>query len=262
MREQLSFLYELQRIDVQIFGLEEEKRGLPAKLTKLNGQLDNLGTEIQGLDGSAAGLEHEAKALESNVQAEKLKLRKWEARLKEIRNQREYLALSREIEGTKRAIGDSEEKILELWKSRETLEEEVDGLRDRTTEVGVAATDETGRLEMRLGEISGCIEKHASRRKYILPRVDKTLLRRYDRIRAKRRGVGLAIVMGGTCQSCNVALRPQMYNQLQRGEEILECASCQRILIWQQHLPNLSDERAAEIAAAEATESSDSNAPL
>jgi len=260
VREQLSFLYELQRIDVQIFGLEEEKRTLPSKLTKLNGQLDNLGTKIQGLDGSAAGLEHEAKALESNVQAEKLKLRKWEARLKEIRNQREYLALSREIEGAKRAIGDSEEKILELWKSKETLEEEVDGLRDRSTEVGVEATDETGRMASRLHDISGCIEKQTSRRAEILPRLDKALLRRYDRIRSKRRGVGLATVIGGTCKSCNVALRPQMYNQLQRGEEILECASCQRLLIWHEHLPDFSDETSVDIAATEATASSDSSA--
>ena len=101
VQKELINLFEIQKIDSEMFQLQERRKTLAERLETLESQVNGLGGGIVSLESEIEVFEKEAKTLESTVQAEKLKIRKWEARLKEIRNQREFLALSREIDGAK-----------------------------------------------------------------------------------------------------------------------------------------------------------------
>ena len=86
----------------------------------------------------------------------------------------------------------------------------------------------------------------------MLPVIPKPLLKRYETIRAKRMGVGLALVVDGSCQGCNMKLPPQLYNILQRANTVEQCPSCSRLMVWD-HLikqdESVAPDKTAEVPA-------------
>ena len=63
--------------------------------------------------------------------------------------------------------------------------------------------------------------------------MDEELRRRYEMILQRRGGVAVVAVRDGTCQGCRMRVPPQLYNQIQRNDQIILCPSCQRMLHWQ-----------------------------
>ena len=57
--------------------------------------------------------------------------------------------------------------------------------------------------------------------------------RRYEMIFSRRGGVAVVAVRGGTCQGCHMHVPPQLYNLIQRNEQLILCPNCQRMLFWQ-----------------------------
>ncbi|RYF09277.1 MAG: hypothetical protein EOO40_07180, partial [Deltaproteobacteria bacterium] len=174
----------------------------------------------------------DARSLQSLVDAEKDKIRKWEARLNDIRNQREYQALQRETEGSKRANRDNEEKIGELYARKESLDKDLTAARARLEQVEVERQAEADRVKAEADAMDGQIQAEQLRRDALIPRIPKPLFRTYDAIRARRMGVGLSPVTAGCCTGCNIRLPPQLYNILQRGDTIEQCPSCRRVMFW------------------------------
>jgi predicted nucleic acid-binding Zn-ribbon protein len=66
----------------------------------------------------------------------------------------------------------------------------------------------------------------------IVKSINTSLYQRYERVRASRRGQAIAEVVGGRCTACQISLRPQYFQELKRGDQILPCESCQRILYY------------------------------
>lgn len=232
MRQQLLELYEIQQIDLGIREIEKRFEGIPVRLHEFEATLSTLRSELQKLVEQRDGIVKEVKTLEAGVQAESIKLRKWDARLVEIRNQREYLALSREIEGGKRANREAEEKMAELNAQRDQLDQQIDALHNKIGEADIDAEAERKKVQAESGEVSSSIAKEKARRDALLGKVPTALLRKYESIRAKRFGVGLVPVVDGSCSGCNMKLPPQLYNILQRVETVEQCPSCQRLIFW------------------------------
>ncbi len=232
MRQQLLELYEIQQIDLGIRDIEKRFEIIPQRLRELEAALATSRGELQKLVEQRDVILKEVKSLEAGVTAESIKLRKWDARLVEIRNQREYLALSREIEGGKRANRDAEEKMAELNGQRSELDKQIDALHDKVAETEVDTDAERHKVQQESGEVSAAIAKEKARRDALLSRVPTALLRKYENIRAKRLGVGLVPVHDGRCSGCNMKLPPQLYNILQRVESVEQCPSCQRLVFW------------------------------
>lgn len=252
MRQQLLDLNEIQKIDLEIREIETGRQQFQERISSLGASVEEIRKKVDELTQQRELNITETKTLEGTVQAESIKLRKWEARLNDIRNQREYLALSREVEGTKRANRELEEKILELMTAREAVEKELDELQDRLAEEEVDYASEKAEIERSMQEAEEHLVAETKRRDALLDRVPKSLLRKYDRIRKARLGIGLVPVVDGFCKGCNMRLPPQLYNILQRGDSIEQCPSCHRIVFWQEFLSDENSEADAK-EGAEAT---------
>jgi hypothetical protein len=199
--------------------LESSVSSAKDQLTTLTSQRNNLGDELKNLD--------------SNVKSENEKIRKWERRLAEIRNQREYLALSREVEGSKRSVREAEEQMIELLAQKEDVEAKMESLQDHIAEDEVDRDAEREEVRGKIAELDAIIAAETERKNQLLHTVDKAVLRKYDWIREKRQGLGIVMAQGGSCQGCNMRLPPQLYNILQRVNSLEFCPSCQRILVYQ-----------------------------
>ncbi len=236
MRQYLCDLYEIQKIDLAIREVEKRQEAIPAKLNTMLSALAVLKTQVAELITRRDSTLTEIKNLEALVQAETHKLRKWDARLAEIKNQREFLALSREIDGAKKANKDAEDKMAELKTLRDAIQKELETLQDTLAEQEIDAGAEEVRVQQELASVANSTSDDQAKRAALLPKIPKHVLKKYETIRAKKLGMGLAPVTNGCCTACNMRLPPQLYNILQRAESMEQCPSCHRLVFWDQVL--------------------------
>lgn len=253
MLKQLRALYELQTIDAEIRDIDSELAELPSKLRQLQSRADSLQKMVEEIGDEQTVTDREARTIEGQVQTESLKVRKWEHRLNDIRNQREYMALSREVEASKRQNRDLEDQIGELRKRSDEFDERVEELLNQISAIESEVQSERDGVAFKSQELEAARADKVSKREVLLPTVDKNLLRKYDFIRGKRAGIGICQVVGGCCQGCYMQLPPQLYNVLQRGDSAEQCPSCSRLMIWEQFL-----ESPPAAASDESSESGDS----
>ncbi|MBI3179840.1 MAG: hypothetical protein HYZ27_09280 [Deltaproteobacteria bacterium] len=233
MRQQLIDLNEIQKIDLEIREIEKSRTDSTDGLRKHEAKIAEVKGELRTLVEQREVMMRETKTLEGTVHAESLKIKKWEIRLNDIRNQREYLALSREVEGGKRANRDADEKILELMTQREELDKKIEALSDKLAEEEVDYDSAKAAADKATREVQEHLNGLTKRRNGLAGKIPKPLFKKYEMVRQKRFGVGLVTVADGCCQGCNMKLPPQLYNILQRGDSIEQCPSCHRIIYWE-----------------------------
>ena len=237
MREQLLALYELQEIDVAILELEKKHDLLPTRLREQEAIITQLRLKKASLSQERDGALQEAKISEANVSAESQKVKKWEARLNEMRNHRDSLSLSREIESAKRANQEQEDKTLDIMKKAEDLLSQLNDGQEKLTKAEEVVVSERSVVQKEQAELKMQIQNQKSRREKIAPKLPKNVLSKYEMIRNKRTGIGLAMVVDGCCKVCHMNIPPQLYNILMRVNSLEQCPSCHRIIFWEGVLP-------------------------
>ena len=128
------------------------------------------------------------------------------------------------------------------------MELEIETLRDKHTDLGVAAADEAEKVKQAIADAESETARHAARRETLVAAIPANVIRTYDMVRAKRRGMGIAMVADGSCHGCHVKLRPQLYNMLQRADSIEQCPQCQKLMVWEGLIPQ-GEAESAEVEA-------------
>ena len=153
-------------------------------------------------------------------------------RVTRIRNDKELGLARREVDLLKEEITAMEAELQQVYEQVEAattalvgLEGELKGLADEREAEALALKETVERL----GE---AIERDRGRRQQILGTVDESLRSRYEMILSRRGGVAVVAVRNGTCEGCRMRVPPQLYNQIQRNEQVFLCPSCQRMLHW------------------------------
>lgn len=229
VKERLKGLEALQTVDLQILELQKAGEAYPKRLAELDAELGAARAAAEAERARLADNEKIRRDKEAEIGAEKDKTKKWEARLAEMRTTREYAALAREIDISKKAILNLEEELKALVEGataiRASLGEREGELRRR--EDGSAA--ERAELSEKVGTLSNQVRELAEKRTEVAKSVDAELLGRYDFVR-KKRGTGMVPVANGICKGCNMRLPPQLQNILRSGATIESCPSCQRLI--------------------------------
>jgi predicted nucleic acid-binding Zn-ribbon protein len=234
--QQMLDLYEVQKIDLGIRDVQKRLDEIPKDLNRIEGQVGDLRHDLDKTRLERDTLAKEIKENETNLASENQKLKKWEARLNDIRNQREYLALSREVEGGKRANRETEEKIQGLNTRHAELEKKLSEMTSKVGEHEGEVASERAKVDSEESGVREKLDSEMKRRNELVPKIPKPLLAKYESIRAKRLGIGIVPVVGGLCQGCNMRIPPQLFNILQRGQTVEQCPSCQRIIFWDNFL--------------------------
>ena len=144
--------------------------------------------------------------------------------------------MSRETENARRVTKDNEAKILEHWELKEKHQSQLEQTKSDLESIRSQISEEKSGSDSSGNEPPQNLKHYVQvARSSVL--TSPSLLKRYDQVRQKRRGQGLAVVSGGTCQACHMMLPPQLYNTILRGESIETCPSCLRFLISENHIP-------------------------
>ena len=233
MREHMEKLAVLQTLDIKIRGMQREKDEIPTRLAALEGEFKKEEEKVLGqkaeLDRLLKDRRHKEKELEEEVE----RVKKAEARVFEIKTNKEYQAVLKEIEGAKKLNRQREEEILGILERFEELQKVA---RQGEKELEAKRKDyqrQLSELQQRAAQFEQKMAAEVKKWDERQRGIPSDLLSKYRMLLDKRQGIAVAPVSNGVCQACHMNLRPQLYIELQKQQALILCPNCSRILFWE-----------------------------
>ncbi len=202
----------------RVAALEEALQAQAAAASTAREELAALGPRQRDLEGRLA------------VAEAKMKDRRM--RITRIRNDKELGLARREVELLKEETGALETELVAVMEQVEVAAAKLQGLDAEFARLTAERDREAGELRETLARLSGEIERERATRSELVQTIDGDLRRKYEMIFSRRGGLAVVEVRGGICQGCRMRVPPQLFNQIQRNEEVILCPSCQRMLFW------------------------------
>lgn len=227
---QLVSLKKLQELDLKVRVQELAMEAIPKEIARLELDLSERRRLLAEKLEAAGQAELVRRDKEGKLRQDEDNIKRWEVRLREIRNPREFQALQKEIFLSRRDDSILEEEILKQMDLLEQLKKETDGLEAEFQAEGKKVETQVTELKARLAEATAAFRQGQEAREELMAGVDESLMARYERIRVKREGQALAEVKNAICRGCNMNIPFQLYSEVLRAREIVNCPSCQRIL--------------------------------
>jgi hypothetical protein len=236
MNPDLEKLVQLQKADGELKRVETALLEVPRQKAAAEGQLQDERHRLDQAKGALAESQKGRRQHEAALQDLESKRSKYKGQLMDVKTNKEYTAVLHEIENVEREIKACEDQILLEMERSETLTAEV-----KREEVLFRASEERHRAETKtLAERQAALEAEIGQlrkeREAVAQGLSDDLLELYGRV-ARLRGSAVAAARDEMCQVCHVKLRPQMYVDLKRNEDIVQCPACNRILYFEPPVP-------------------------
>ncbi len=234
MKDQLSALYELQSLDITIDHINVRLRSLSGSKA-IQEELEKSKRELESAEKDLAACEAELTDYELRLKSIDSKRADFEKRLYSgtVSNPKELSAIQKEIAMLKSQQNQLDGKTLELYdtvdearKRARAAREIVKDLEAKLESVLQQESEEKARLQQKLAAAV------ARRAEVALTVTDKTLLSRYELLRKKTGGRGIAKVIDGKCEACKISLTPFVTRKVRECKEYVFCESCGRILYF------------------------------
>jgi len=233
VKAELQQLVALQNLDTSIRKLQAELEALPKRRAEVESEFDQRAFEIRALETRRDEARHARSRLEIEVGEQRVRVERAERNLMSSKKPEEYTAAIREADAARKQISTLETQILEQMEALETAEA---ALTERAGEISSLNSDREARLVAFDEETRQQADKLAMNRverERLVAALPKAMGALYTRISARiRDGVAVAQARNGACMACFMALRPQAMAQVRRGEEVVTCDNCNRILYF------------------------------
>ncbi len=236
MNLQLQYLINLQKFDLRIFQIQDQLRKAPELLKFAESPLQDILARLQVLKNTGESLVKQRRSSERELATQEEQLQKIRNRLSELKTNKEYQAHLFEIELARKKKDSIEENVLEMMERVEQNEQAVKELEEQTTEAQKVFDAEKARLETHFANLENELADLDRQQKTLSVLVDKPLLVRYNRLKTLRKGYAVAQLREGACGGCQLQLPPQLVAEVKRGDELMDCSYCHRILYMAQHL--------------------------
>ena len=227
-------LVALQEIDLVIDKIDseikQEQDGLDGRISSLverEGRISEQETQIEEL-------EKERRTLEDEMTDKIAHVKERQSKMMQVQTSREQTALLKEIEDAKKNVKENEEKIVSIMEQVEKLTAETTEEKNLLKAEKTLVDEEKVKVKTVIDELSKGKKTKKNRRDKQAGAVNGSMIQKYEILRERRNGLAIVNVLDGVCQGCFMNLPPQKYNMLLRGDQVLECPSCQRLIYHQE----------------------------
>ncbi|MCC7442802.1 MAG: hypothetical protein IT285_14295 [Bdellovibrionales bacterium] len=230
LRDQLKLLEQVQELDVKIATLDRKKGSLPDALKELDAKIAGFQKTLTAKAAEKEDIEKGQRQAKAALELNQDRLARASGKLENVGNQQEFQAASKEMEQLKKSNEELAKQQADFTAKLAAIAAECAGVEAQMNEVKGERDKVSQAVLGQVGELDGSLGEVLNERKERVVGVRKDLLARYDRLRGARAGLGIVPATGGRCNGCNMHLPPQLFNQVQRCEDIYNCPSCNRIL--------------------------------
>lgn len=232
MNESLVKLFKLQNIDREILGRVVMIKEIPQKTKELEKKINERKEVVEEVDQRLKGNHNNELAVDKKLQETKITIKRHKQQLLTVKTNKEYAVLLKEITIEEANIDRYEEEMLTLLDDAEGIGEEKSEAERTLLKLQESYEKHKKALKEKKERFEKEIEEKKIEREKIAGELEKTLLRRYEKIRSCRDGIAIVQIEGENCGGCFSAIPPQVINEVKRGDKILTCESCGRILIF------------------------------
>jgi len=234
--KQIEQLVMLQRIDGEIINLQSELDNAPQEIMSLEKKNQDIEAARNIVLEKLGYLTDQLKRLENDMEEDHVRLRKSKSKMMMVGNSKEYHAMVREmdsLEKLNRSRDEEKAAFAEELERQAAADQEVtaqaDAVRVELDAARAGLAERMAAAEKRLEVLNGQRREACK----VLP---PPILSRYEFIRSRLANPVIVSVDLGVCSGCNISIPPQAYIELQKGQQILSCPNCQRLIFWVQHI--------------------------
>lgn len=233
MNPQLSPLIELQKLDLRIADLKEQRRKIPERLEVNEAPLREAKRVLQEASVAVEALIKERRGHEKDLDAHEDRIGKMKDRAAQLKTNQEYQAHLFEVELANKKRGEIEERILLAMEQIEQTQRTITDAQAKLKESEGLFMREKATLEEKDRMLAAELADLEAKQRQLSGQVEKVLLARYNKLKTTRKDQALALIKDGICVGCRLQLPPQLVSQVKRGEEVHTCPYCYRMLYWE-----------------------------
>jgi predicted nucleic acid-binding Zn-ribbon protein len=228
----LEHLIHLQELDLAAERQRRRETDIPQLQSALDARLAARSAALDAVKARIAESQTARREVERDLAAVQSRLSKFKNQLMEVKTNKEYQAMQKEMSVAEQEISDLETRMLERMEEADSLAIEL-----KTAQTALAAeqaeiTRERQALENERGTVADDLKRLSEERGRIAALVSADALALFERLAHNRRGLAMAEARDGLCTVCHVRLRPQVFNEARRNTAIVQCDSCTRILFF------------------------------
>jgi predicted nucleic acid-binding Zn-ribbon protein len=232
MQEKIAALYELQKIDSQIDEINKIKGELPLEVQDLEDEIAGLNTRIANIEAEIEELNSLSKQRNREKDQAQMLIAKYNEQQGNVRNNREFDAITKEIEYQELEIQLADKYLKEysagIKVKKAALADAQAVVADRTLDL-TAKKSELDGIEAETAEQVAMLEKKEESAK---TKIDERLLTAYNRIRRNvHNGLAVVTVNRDACGGCYNRIPPQRQVDIRQGKKLIVCEYCGRILV-------------------------------
>lgn len=248
MLQDLALALRLQALDRKIASLENEIATLPKHIAEIEKRLESHSRRLEIDRAALTANQRDRKRLEGDIQAHEQKISRLKDQTLQAKTNEQYRAFQHEISYVETEIRKAEDRILDLMEQSEPLEKNV-----KAAEASLKSEQQHVDAEKKLARERTAADQNElaqqhEERKSVASQMPSGFYGMYERVRKKTKNTPIADATEGRCGACQITLRPQFFQDLRRGDRVMFCESCGRILTY-----NPAIDIASDIAASQQT---------
>lgn len=234
MHKDISTALEIQALDLRAAELRREIATLPKQIAQIEKTLDGHMKRLELDKAALAANQRDRKKLDAAAQDHQQKISKLRDQMLSAKTNEQYRAFQHEIEFCEQAIRKAEDQILDLMGEAESLEKNVKAAEVSLAEEKRLVEAEKAKAKQRTAEDQAELKKLEAARAAAAATLPAPVLTAYDRLRTRyyKDGDVIAEAKDSMCQACMMAMRPQYFQDVKAGEQVMFCENCRRILYY------------------------------
>lgn len=247
--DQIQQLVELQKVDDEIFAVRQELEAAPRQLEELEKRFAASEARRARVLDKLSHLQEQKKRLSLEIDDDSARIKKSKNKLMQVENTREYHAMMREMDSMEKINRTREEEKLTLLEELQNQEKALAECEEEHGALKAELDAARSGLDARLDHARAQLEKLSSKRETVGKAIPRPVFMRYEFIRKRLEHPVIVAVREGVCSGCNIAVPPQAFIDLQRGQQIQSCPNCQRLIFWCEHFEEAKPREAAKAEA-------------
>jgi len=232
MNADLERVIALQRLDSAAHDAQRKLAEEPERTKALDARLEAARQRVASAKEHLSGNQNARRGIEKDVAVHQGRLSKFREQAMAVKTNQEYHAVQKEIGYAQTEIKTLEDQILERMLEADELTALVKRSEKELADEQKAVDADRKAMHAEHGELQAALERISRERAALVDALDKQVLATFELVSKRRNGVAVAEARDGICTICHVRLRPQVFNNVRRNDQIIQCDSCQRILYF------------------------------
>lgn len=232
--EEMDILKDLQSIEDESVAIRKSLAQVEDEIESRRKKLQDAEKEAASLEASIGVLRKEYREYETEFESRNTRLEKSEEYIKTVSSNSEYQVLLREMDDNRKRNAELEGQMLELLDQIETDEKDLNGKKSELEKISEAVATEVAEIESGSIDDRKSLDSILEKRDSVAEKLNPKIYKRFSAIIKKTGGKGLVPVTNAICGGCYMNVPPQMFIEIQRGEDLFFCPQCHRMLYYKE----------------------------